>query len=328
MISSAQSVFDSRRQQVDAALGNLCASNDEPVVLYEAVRYVLDGGGKRIRPLLTLLAADLSGSFTEDTIHAAVAMEVFHNFTLVHDDIMDRSELRRGRPTVHTKWDESTAILCGDLLLGIAYEELARCKTARYPRMVTLMNATVRTLCEGQVLDMEFEKRSSVSVADYVRMIEKKTAALLETALLMGGLSAGASDESLHNLKRLGLHIGLAFQLSDDMLDVVAADDRWGKPLGGDLRAAKKTYILLRAMDLEASQDQSFFADINQRGGMEEKDIPEAVLRLERLGVLSEVANEIESHLDKASTICAGFSEGESRTALEDLIRSLRHRSH
>lgn len=328
MIPSEQSVLDSRLQRVNDALSQLFLSCDKPVVLYEAARYVLASGGKRIRPLLTLVAADLAGSFTDDAIHAAVAMEVFHNFTLVHDDIMDRSEMRRGSETVHKKWDEPTAILCGDLLLGVAYEELCRCSVERYPPMLTLMNATVRTLCEGQVLDMEFETRNSVSVAEYLCMIEKKTAALLETSLIMGGLSAGASDETLQKLKMLGWHMGLAFQLSDDLLDVSATDDRWGKLTGGDLRAAKKTYILLRAIDVEASQNQSFFAEIDKRGGMPESDFPEAVRRLDRLGVLSETKKKIEAHLDEAGAIGAEFSEGASKNALENLIQSMRHRSH
>ena len=234
--------LDALRERIDNELNNL-VDFAEPAELFDALRYVLEGKGKRFRPILTLLAAEMYGCDVNKAIFLALAMEVFHNSTLVHDDIMDRSAVRRGRESVHVKWDESTAILVGDYLLGLSYRLLSEGHQTRLCEMIVLHQHTLRMLCEGQFCDMNFEARTSVSVEEYLSMIDRKTAALLQSSLQMGGLAGHAGDEELDRLRVIGWHIGRAFQIQDDLLDLTAMDSRWGKPVGNDLIAGKKTFL-------------------------------------------------------------------------------------
>lgn len=222
----------------------------EPTELYDPVRYMMDLGGKRVRPLLTLLGA---GIFTDDVVpfvKPALAVEVFHNFTLLHDDLMDAAPLRRGKSTVHHRWNANTAILSGDVMLVRAYELLLDHVPDHLLRVVQKRFSTCAAeVCEGQQLDMVFESHSTVSIDDYLRMIRLKTAVLLGFALELGALLAGATDVAAQHLRAFGVGVGVAFQLRDDLLDVYGDAAQFGKQVGGDILAGKKTFLLLTALN-------------------------------------------------------------------------------
>lgn len=226
------------------------AFKKQPQSLYDPINYTLSLGGKRIRPALLLLANDLFNGKPEKAINAALAIEVFHNFTLVHDDIMDNAPIRRGRPTVFKKWDVNTAILSGDVMLVEAYQLLAACEASVLPELLKLFNKTAVEVCEGQQYDMLFEKAADVTIDNYLKMIELKTAVLLGASLKMGAIIAGASKSDAKHFYEFGKNIGVAFQLMDDILDVYGNPEKFGKQVGGDILANKKTYLLLKTMEL------------------------------------------------------------------------------
>jgi len=220
----------------------------EPENLYEPMAYIFELGGKRIRPLLVLLGYSLFKNDPEKIIKSALAVEAFHNFTLMHDDIMDKAPIRRGQPTVHEKWDESTAILSGDTLLIRAYQLLQIVEPTHLQDALRLFNQCAVEVCEGQQMDMNFEHRTDVSEAEYLEMIHLKTAVLLGFSLQFGGLLAGANEEEQQQLKELGIQLGLAFQLMDDHLDTFGDEATFGKQIGGDILANKKTFLLISAL--------------------------------------------------------------------------------
>lgn len=226
--------------EIEHALDAL-ALEGQPNRLYQPMDYIMKLGGKRIRPAMVLAAfkcyqSDLSPA----AFNLALAVEMFHNFSLLHDDIMDKAELRRGQASVHSKWDEPTAILSGDLLLIKSYEKLSQCGR---PELIASFSKMATELCEGQMMDMEFEEKSSVEIDDYLLMIEKKTAVLLAFSLSAGAALAGAHKDDLERLHKLGIHLGLSFQLIDDYLDAFGDQDQTGKKLGGDILEQKKTYL-------------------------------------------------------------------------------------
>lgn len=226
------------------------AYKKQPQSLYAPINYTLALGGKRIRPALLLLANDLFNGKLEKAINAALAIEVFHNFTLVHDDIMDNAPIRRGKPTVFKKWDINTAILSGDVMLVEAYQLLAACDAGILPELLKLFNKTAVEVCEGQQYDMLFEKAADVTIDNYLKMIELKTAVLLGTSLKMGAIIASAPKSDANHFYEFGKNIGVAFQLMDDILDVYGNPEKFGKQVGGDILANKKTYLLLKTMEL------------------------------------------------------------------------------
>jgi geranylgeranyl diphosphate synthase type II len=207
-------------------------------------------GGKRMRPVLVMLGCDFFGGATDNAIHSAIATELFHNFTLVHDDIMDKAPLRRGKPTVHEKWDDNIAILSGDAMMVRAYQELCKTESSFLVKLLEIFSDTAAKVCEGQQLDMNYEKLNKVSIPSYIKMIELKTAVLLGGALKMGAVIGGAMEEDAQRLYDFGKHIGIAFQLQDDILDVYADAEKFGKQKGGDIIANKKTYLLLKALEM------------------------------------------------------------------------------
>jgi geranylgeranyl diphosphate synthase type II len=223
--------------------------NIEPRGLYEPIEYTLLQGGKRVRPMLALMACYLFSSSLKDAIPAALAIEVFHNFTLLHDDLMDNADTRRGKPTVHVKWGENTAILSGDVMQIKAYQLLAGVPEKHLKTSLDLFSQMACEICEGQQYDMEFEKRQDVSVDEYLNMICLKTAVLLGNALKIGAIIGGANLEDANALYNYGINIGLAFQLKDDLLDVYGDPEVFGKKIGGDILCNKKTYMLITALD-------------------------------------------------------------------------------
>lgn len=220
---------------------------DDPENLYAPIRYALGEGGKRMRPTLLLLSYNLFGDNMAQALDAAAAIETFHNFTLLHDDIMDNASMRRGRPSVYAKWGENVAILSGDAMLINAYAALQRVPAEVLPQVLHAFNNMAAQVCEGQQYDMDFEQRNKVSVVDYMHMIELKTSVLLAGATTIGALLAGASDDDVHHLHRFAIELGLAFQLQDDLLDSYG-DERLGKKIGGDILEGKQTYLMVTAM--------------------------------------------------------------------------------
>ncbi len=227
----------------------LDAMETEPKFLYEPVRYALSAGGKRIRPVLCLMSAEMFGASADKAIDAALGLEIFHNFTLLHDDIMDKSDMRRGRPTVHKKWTENIAILSGDLMSLVACRSAAK-TVANKERVLETFLRTAIEICEGQQYDMDFETETNVSVDEYMKMINLKTAVLLAGSLKIGALIAGASESDCENIYQYGRYAGLAFQLQDDLLDTYGNAAVFGKPIGGDIAENKKTFLLINAINL------------------------------------------------------------------------------
>ena len=228
----------------------------EPAQLYDPIRYFLSLGGKRLRPLLALIACDLFDENPEKAMPVAMAVELFHNFSLIHDDIMDNAPLRRGQTTVHEKWNTSIAILSGDAVLVKAYEELAKVEAGYLPQLLNLFNTTALQVCEGQQYDMNFETDANISISNYLHMISLKTAVLLACSLKMGAVTANADNENAQGLYNFGKHIGIAFQLKDDLLDVYGDATKVGKQSGGDIISNKKTFLLLNALQKANTEQQ------------------------------------------------------------------------
>ncbi|MBZ4651826.1 MAG: Trans-Isoprenyl Diphosphate Synthase [Proteiniphilum sp.] len=221
---------------------------EEPDTLFAPVRYILSIGGKRVRPLLTLLAADMFGADPEIALEPALAVEIFHNFSLLHDDLMDHADLRRGMPTVHCKWNVNSAILSGDAMMIESYRHVTKVPSHLLPQVLDVFSNMAMDICKGQQYDMDFESRLDVTEADYLEMIRLKTAVLLGSALKIGAIVAKASPHDAELLYDYGVHIGLAFQLKDDLLDVYGDPLTFGKKIGGDILANKKTFLLIKAL--------------------------------------------------------------------------------
>jgi geranylgeranyl diphosphate synthase, type II len=222
----------------------------EPKNLYEPIDYILQLGGKRIRPVLTLMAADIFSKDYKKALPAALAVEVFHNFTLVHDDIMDDAPLRRGKKTVHEKWDINTGILSGDAMLILAYKYFENYEPIVFQKLAKLFSKTALEVCDGQQLDVDFETRNDVTIDEYINMIRLKTSVLVAAALKMGAIVAESSEEDANLIYDFGLNLGLAFQLQDDYLDTFGDPETFGKQVGGDIMENKKTFLYLKALEV------------------------------------------------------------------------------
>lgn len=233
--------------KVNQALVHL-SFDREPAGLYAPIRYVLSLGGKRIRPVLMLMAYNLYKKDTDACMPAALGLEIYHNFTLLHDDLMDKADTRRGKPCVHKKWDDNTAILSGDSMLVLAFQMMQECPAEVLPQVMSVFTETALEIDEGQQMDMDFEKRLDVTEEEYVEMIRLKTSVLLACALALGALQAGAKDEDVELLHSFGEKLGLAFQLQDDLLDVYGDFATFGKRIGGDILENKKTFLLITAL--------------------------------------------------------------------------------
>ena len=228
----------------------------EPKNLYEPIQYILNLGGKRLRPVLTLMTAECFESDVKDALDAALAIEVFHNFSLIHDDIMDAAPLRRGHQTVHEKWDLNTGILSGDSMLIMAYQLFENYPPEVYQKLTKLFSKTALEVCEGQQYDIDFETRNTVTISEYLKMIEYKTAVLVGAAMKMGAIIASASIEDQNRCYEFGKNLGIAFQLQDDYLDAFGDPETFGKQVGGDIIENKKTYLYLKALEFSSEKDK------------------------------------------------------------------------
>lgn len=265
--------FSDCHKIIEQELQNLDFSQKSPGELYEPIRYILNLGGKRIRPVSTLLACNLFSEDITRAIKPAVAIEVFHNFTLVHDDIMDNAPIRRNKPTVHAKWDDNVAILSGDAMQIVAYQLLCQVDPSILKPLLDLFNATALEVCEGQQYDMNYSYLQKVSIDDYLRMVELKTSVLLAAGLKTGAICGGASDEDASKIYEFGRNLGLAFQIQDDYLDVYANQDVFGKTTGGDIVENKKTFLLVKAIETAEGENAAIlskaisngFADVSEK---------------------------------------------------------------
>lgn len=296
--------FEKKYQKYRAIIDQRMSSNirkTEPVSLYDPMKYVLSASGKRIRPLLILLACEAVGGTMNEAINAAVAIEVLHNFTLVHDDIMDHADSRRGRATVHIRWDANTAILVGDELVAMAYRELLKTKSKAIAQVADVFTEGVVEVCEGQAFDKEFESLYDVSLNDYMLMISKKTGKLFSVAAEIGALIGGGTEREIRLLRSYATHIGRAFQIQDDLLDIIADEKEFGKPIGGDIIEGKKTFLLIQAYEKTTGKDKRLIRSVITRKGTNRNNIAKVKEIYERYGILDLAKQSIDRDIQKAN---------------------------
>ncbi|MCL2414027.1 MAG: polyprenyl synthetase family protein [Bacteroidales bacterium] len=297
----------------------------QPNLLYDPIIYSLSQGGKRVRPLLTLMGCEMFGGDVEKALYPAVGVEVFHNFTLLHDDIMDRAPVRRGQPTVYKKWNETTAILSGDAMFALAYGFMIRTDAILVQRVIQTFNRMAIGVCEGQQYDINFETQDHVTIPEYIEMIRLKTSVLLGGALEIGGIIGGANDQDLKCLCTFGENIGLAFQLQDDWLDVYSDVNVFGKIHGGDIAVNKKTFLYLKALEL-ANADQSkqlkhYFSSVD----FDAKEKFDAVLSIyNELNIGEHTKSEMQKYQDIAMNALSQISVSEqAKQRLKQLAENL-----
>lgn len=298
----------------------------DPKNLYEPIEYIMQLGGKRLRPMLVLMSCELFGGKAEQALDAALAVEMFHNFTLIHDDIMDKADLRRGSETVHRKWDLNTGILSGDALMILSYQRLESYRDEVFSNLAGLFSRTALEICEGQQMDIDFESMEEVVMERYFRMIRYKTAVLLACALEMGAIIAGASMADRKGIYAFGSELGLAFQLQDDFLDTFGGED-FGKEIGGDIRENKKTYLYIKTMELADQRDREELKALYNKVG----NVPGKLSRVKQLfvkyGVPALLQQAIEDHTRMALDALGGLtlSPGHKK-ALEEFGQGLMNR--
>ena len=308
------------KSRVDEILSNSLEKR-KPESLYEPLKYVLSGGGKRIRPMMVIYACEAAGGKMEDALNASVAIEMLHNFTLVHDDIMDNADTRRGNLTVHKKWNENVAILTGDHLIGLAYSYLLKTRSDNPEKILNAFTDGIIEVCEGQSFDKEFEERNNVTLGEYIMMIRKKTAKMLETSAIIGALIGNGNDEQVENIRNYAANIGLAFQIQDDLLDITADETEFGKKIGGDLVEGKKTYLLLKAMEVVNDEnDKLKILDIVNKNGLKADDtgkIFEIKNIYKKYGIIDSAEKEIENYTKLADKYLNTLPDGESKERLK-----------
>ena len=295
----------------------------EPKGLYAPIAYALASGGKRIRPTLALIASEMFGGKEEEVLPAALALEVFHNFTLLHDDVMDRASVRRGRPTVHVQWDDNTAILSGDQMLIEAYKLLSAVPESKMPAVLRWFNEMATGICEGQQYDVDFERRDDVRIEEYMKMIELKTSVLLANALRTGGYIAGANEVQQEALYQYGLHIGLAFQIQDDILDVYGDPKTFGKAIGGDICCNKKTFLLLTALHTADATSQAELNEWLRISDRNEEKIAAVTAIYDRLGVRKAGEQAMEEHTSFALQQLNQLPQNQATDQLRELAEKL-----
>ncbi|NDV46211.1 polyprenyl synthetase family protein [Paludibacter sp. 221] len=291
-LSEIQAILADEIEKIDLA--------KEPQGVYAPIKYILSLGGKRIRPALALLACNLFSEDIVPAINPALGIEIFHNFTLLHDDIMDKADVRRGKPTVHKKWDENTAILSGDVMQIIAYQYTCNVPEKELKRVLDAFSQMATEICEGQQYDMDFEKRQDVKPEEYLNMIRLKTAVLLGTALKIGAWLGGGNDTDAQLLYDFGINIGLAFQLKDDWLDVYGNEETFGKKIGGDILCNKKTYMLIQATLLAQGEDAKELSTWLESNDSPKEKIDAVTAIYNRLGVKKVCEEKMEYFYERA----------------------------
>lgn len=288
----------------------------KPESLYEPIKYVLSLGGKRIRPMLMLMSYALYKDDVESILPQAIGLETYHNYTLLHDDLMDNADVRRGMPTVHRKWDANTAILSGDSMLVLAYQRMQNCPADKLPAVLDVFTTTALEIGEGQQYDMEFETRNDVREEEYIEMIRLKTSVLLACAMKIGAIMAEAPKEDVDNLYRFGERMGLAFQLQDDFLDVYGDPKVFGKAIGGDITSNKKTYMLINAIGKAEGKDkETLMGWINAKDFDREEKVKAVTEIYTRLGIDTMAKAKMEEYYAEALAALAKVSVPEEKKA-------------
>jgi len=293
----------------------------KPDGLYEPISYTLEQGGKRIRPLFVLISNQMFGGKPEEALPAATAIEIFHNFTLLHDDIIDKAPLRRGFETVYQKWSTNTAILSGDTMFAIAYGELAKSNPALLPELMKIFTKTAIEVCEGQQFDIDFEAQDNVTLNDYLNMIRLKTAVLLAASLKIGAIIAGASSADADNIYAFGINLGLSFQLQDDLLDAFGDQSVFGKQTGGDIASNKKTVLYLKALEKgDTAVTTELRKYFNGNGSATEEKVRKVLEIFDRLEVKPETESLISSYFNEAVRLLDSIKvPSEQKKLLRDL---------
>ena len=325
---SAEALQENINAEIQTWLLKLRERN--PKELYLPVEYALNIGGKRLRPVMLLLSYNLFSEKIENALPAAIAIETFHNFTLLHDDIMDKADVRRNSPTVHRKFSENAAILSGDAMAFLSYQYLLECKSERLNDVIGLFTQTAIEVCEGQQYDMDFENRLDVTEVEYLEMIRLKTAVLLGCSLKAGALLANQSDEMAEQLYQFGLNLGLAFQLQDDLLDTFGNREAFGKKIGGDIVANKKTYLLIKAFELASDNQQAELKSwINSEKGSGDEKIAAVTGIYNQLGVKAATIRKIDYYFEQSTKIIQSISLGENqKQQLNLLSKKILKRDH
>lgn len=299
----------------------------EPSELYEPIRYILGLGGKRLRPLLALLSYSLFQKDPERIVGIVTGIEVFHNFTLMHDDIMDEAPLRRGKPTVHNKWNERIGILSGDVMLVKAYERLEQVDQDKVVQVLKAFNSCASEVCEGQQVDMSFEQMEQVSEEDYLEMIRQKTAVLLGFSMELGAILADAPEDQQNLLKKFGVNIGLGFQLKDDLLDVYGDQSKFGKQIGGDIISNKKTYLLTKAFELAYGRlDQELRRWLAKNDFIKEEKVKAVTAIYDQLGVKNQTESKINQYFLSAYEALDQLQQDQPLAELRTYADYLTHR--
>ena len=307
----------------ESALAQL-SMPEEPELLYTPIIYSMSGGGKRLRPVLLLITAETFGGSIEEAMPTALAVEIFHNFTLLHDDIMDNADVRRGKPSVYAKWGGNVALLSGDAMLITAYKSLAKISSERLPKVMNIFSDMALAVCEGQQYDMDFETMSKVSVEEYMQMIERKTSALLSGSAMIGATMAGADEEDIKKIYRFATELGLAFQLQDDVLDSYG-DKALGKKIGGDILEGKKTFLMIQALNRASAEEREILTTTHLRQGIAEQEKIDIVKALyDKLDVKRVAEQQIELRFERALAVLDTLSVAGERTEnLAEFARNL-----
>jgi geranylgeranyl diphosphate synthase type II len=309
---------------------NAAAIRQEPQRLYDPVNYILSLGGKRIRPVMLMMACELFGSKAEDALPAALGIEMFHNFSLVHDDIMDRAPVRRGKSTVHEKWDANAAILSGDTMLVLAYQHFLQLDASVTDDVLHIFSQTAREVCEGQQYDMDFETKSQVSIDDYLEMIRLKTAVLIAASYRIGAIIAGAGIQNQHAVYDFGLQAGMAFQLRDDLLDTYGDERQFGKRPYGDIHTNKKTYLYLKALELaDEKQEEILVRYYSADDHHPDEKVKQVLHVFNELDINSHTEKKIIEYYEKALKSLGRLEADESgKKMILDFSERLMDRNH
>ena len=318
-------LYEAERKKINKILSTSLKKR-KPASLYEPGSYILNSGGKRLRPLLVLLSSKAVGGKFEKVYNAAAAVEMLHNFTLVHDDIMDNAEKRRGRLTLHKMFNHNTAILTGDSLLSIAYEYLLKDCNGNSKEVVSSFTHGLIEVCEGQSLDTDFESRKNVSLSEYIIMIKKKTAAMAEMCCRIGALLGGGTNSQVNALGNYGLNLGIAFQIQDDLLDISADEKKFGKTIGGDLVEGKKTFLFLEALEKSRGEDRKKLMKVIEKKGIRRSQVIYYKMIYEKLGILDDARREIRAYTQRALRSINLLDE-ENKKIFKWLADSLIHRT-
>ncbi len=315
-------IYSNEITKVEKKLGE-AFKKSLPKSLYDPCAYALESGGKRLRPFLVIISAMAVGGKAKDVYNAAMAVEILHNFTLIHDDIMDNADIRRGRASLHKKYDENVAILAGDNLMAVAYLFLTKDSKSNVTEIVNHFTQGIIEICEGQSYDKDFEVKKNVSIDEYLLMIKKKTAALAEMCCYIGAKIVGGSDDEVKNMAKFGMNLGMAFQLQDDLLDIFGDEKKFGKTVGGDLVEGKKTFLFLRALEKSKGEDRRLMKRVIENKGIRKSQVAKYRAIYEKLGVIEDTKKEIRKYSRNALNCVSKVKDPKAKDVLEWLTHKL-----